>query len=146
MAYEYGNTWGRLLTETALVAFFKRDGSARLMLCTRNIDTCMLMWNNSKLRGLLDGFDNRCSIRNGNIAVVDLAIGDCRSFSIERTAAIKWLGEIDSKDKIEHAIDEYEQLRKQLEQEHGHTVTGGEAKKLTSEGKIDDSLSAPVIF
>lgn len=140
--YEYGNTWGRLLTETALVAFMKKDGHARLMLCTRNTDTAKVMWADKHLKGLLGGFDHRCNIRNGNIGVIDLAIGDCRSFGIDRVIAIKWLGELTKEEDINKAIEEYESIEADMQKEYGYTVHGGEAKALNEK----DDFSKPIVF
>ena len=129
--YEYGNTWGRLILETALIAFIKANGNARLMLCTRNLDTCEFMWKDKEFQYELTGFDGRCSRDNGNIAVVDLAIGECRSFNIDRVIAIKWFGEIHSESDMEKAIEEYEKMKEDLEKDFGYTVSGGKAKELT---------------
>lgn len=140
--YEYGNTWGRLLTETALIAFMKKDGHARLMLGTRNTDTAKMMWPDKHLKGLLGGFDNRCNIGNGNIGVIDLAIGDCRSFGIDRVIAIKWLGELATEDDINNAIEEYERIESDMQNQFGYTVSGGEAKALNKK----DDFNKPIIF
>lgn len=131
--YEYGAVWGRLLTETALVAFIKKDGHARLMLCTRNISTVKVMWKDRTLKGLLDNFDKRYSIHNGNIAVVDLALGDCRSFNIDRVVAINWLGELENLNDIEEAIDKYDKLEKKMEADLGYSVLGGEVNSPKAE-------------
>ena len=128
--YEYGNTWGRLILETALIAFIKANGNARLMLCTRNLDTCEFMWKDKEFQYELTGFDGRCSRNNGNIAVVDLAIGECRSFNIDRVIASKRFGESNSESGMEKAIEEYEKMKEDLEKDFGYTVSGGKAKEL----------------
>lgn len=131
---EYGRTWGGLLLESALVTFTKSNGHVRLMLCTRNLDSLQLMHPDKKLKGLLDGFDKRCNRSNGNIAVVDLLLGDCRSFNINRVLAVKWLGEIDSMEKLNSAIEEYEKIEKKMSAELGYSVMGGEFEKGTQIG------------
>ena len=144
--YEYGNTWGRLLTETALIAFYKKNGDVRLMLGTRNADTARIMWQDKHLKGLLDGFDHRCNIKNGNIGVIDLAIGDCRSFGVNNIIAIQWLGEITTSSGIEEAIKRYEELEKEMVQDTGHTVSGGKAVKVDENGNAKDEFSGIITF
>lgn len=125
---DYGNTYGRLLSEAAVVIFEKRDGNIRVMLSTRNEDIASLMWPENNLGYILSGFDKRCNRANGNLAVIDIILGDCRSFNIERVVGIKWLGEI-HKDNLDDALAEYEKIERELSQFLGYSVIGGTNNK-----------------
>ena len=93
----YPEVYSRLNFETAVFSFFKKDGQIRIMLGTRNLTTVGLEYG---FQGaVLGGHDKRCNISNGNIAVYDLAIGDARSFSIDRLIDIQWAGVIGTKQK-----------------------------------------------
>jgi len=109
---DYGETYLRLSMETAVVTFFKKDGTARVMLCTRNLQTSSLWHGN--LGGLLNGHDKRCSIHNGNLAVVDIAIGECRSFNAERVNDIKWFGEVNTPEQLSSIYEQYEAYKKSM--------------------------------
>ena len=56
----YPEVYSRLCYETAFVVFLKKDGTIRLMLCTRNLNTVSLQYG---FQGkALGGHDNRCNI------------------------------------------------------------------------------------
>lgn len=96
---EYSEMFMRLTYEVGIITFIKRDGTPRVMMCTRNLKTAALYHGN--MGGLLNGHDKRCNIRNGNLAVVDLLIGECRSFNAERVVDEKYFGEVLDKDKLD---------------------------------------------
>lgn len=112
---DYGETYTRLSYETALVAFVKKDGSIRILLGTRNLTTAALEYGN--LGGLLNGHDKRCNIKNGNLAVVDLALGECRSFNIERLLKIHYFGQIETLERLEEVYTEYMGIKQEFEKE-----------------------------
>jgi len=112
----YGELYTRLSYETAFIAFFKKDGSVRLMLGTRNLKTAALEHGN--LSTALAGHDKRCNIKNGNLSVVDLVLGECRSFNIERLIKIHWLGEIDTQEKYDEALRKFKELKEKFENEN----------------------------
>ena len=88
--YSYPEVFSKLTYETALVTFLKKDGTIRVMLCTRNLDTISIKYG---FQGAaLGGHDNRCNINNGNLAVYDLILGDARSFNIDRLVDIQYGG------------------------------------------------------
>ena len=91
--YNYADVMDRLSSETAIVSFVKANGENRVMLCTRDMRTASLFCDNG-ISGMAS-HDKRCNIKNGNIAVVDLAIGEGRSFNIDRVYNIEYLGSID---------------------------------------------------
>ncbi len=103
MSFVYSEVYNKLSTETGVVKFRKKDGTLRVMLCTRNLITANLDYG--MLKGLLDGHDKRCNIRNGNIGVIDLTIGEGRAFNIERVISIDWLGDIRTKEDLDKAFD-----------------------------------------
>ena len=142
----YGPTYGTLILETAIVAFTKANGAVRLMLCTRNLDTVKLMNPESRAGYGLSGFDARCNISNGNIAVVDLAIDECRSFNVERVITLKWLGELTTLDDLDKAVEEYEEALKFL-REQGVEVeeAGRTSNKSGRSTNTGESIEMPSI-
>lgn len=82
-------------TYTVVVKFKKKDGTTRVLMGTRNKVTVMQLCNKD-LSGMLAGFDKRCNIENYNIPVVDLALGEVRTFCIDRLEAYQVLGFINS--------------------------------------------------
>jgi hypothetical protein len=98
----YPEVYSRLCFETAIVIFMKKDGSIRLMLCTRNMTTINLKYGNQV--ATLAGHERRCSINNGNIAVFDLDEGDARQFNIDRLTSYTTLGVIGTKEELDKAF------------------------------------------
>lgn len=109
MSFAYSEVYNRLSTETGVVKFRKKDGTLRVMMCTRNLITANLDYG--MLKGLLDGHDKRCNIRNGNIGVIDLTIGEGRAFNIERVISIDWLGDIRTKEDLDKAFDVFMNIK-----------------------------------
>lgn len=110
---KYSEVFQRLTYELAIVKFVKKDGTERLMLATRNIRIGELEYGN--LGGLLGGHDKRCSIHNGNLAVIDMVIGECRCFSIDRLQSVEWLGEINTKEEYNKAYERFSEVKKEFE-------------------------------
>lgn len=110
---QYSEVFSRLTYETAILVFMKKNGEVRLMLGTRNLNTVALRYG---FQGnVLGGHDNRCNIKNGNVAVYDLLLGDARSFHIDRLVSIEYLGQIDSMEKLEDAADRFLQFKEKYE-------------------------------
>ena len=109
MSFVYSEVYNKLSTETGVVKFRKKDGTLRVMLCTRNLITANLDYG--MLKGLLDGHDKRSNIRNGNIGVIDLTIGEGRAFNIERVISIDWLGDIRTKEDLDKAFDVFMNIK-----------------------------------
>lgn len=107
--YSYSEVYNRLSTETCVVVFKKKDDTIRVMLATRNLITSGLDYG--LLKGLLDGHDKRCNIRNGNVGVIDLTIGEGRAFNIDRVVDILWLGDIRTKEELEAAFDKFMEIK-----------------------------------
>ena len=89
----YPEVFSRLTFETAIVTFIKKNGEVRVMLCTRN----------------------RCNINNGNIAVIDLIIGEARSFSITRLVDVQWCGVVGNESDMDVLIEKFSKYRKEYE-------------------------------
>lgn len=106
---DYAEMFQRLSYETAIVTFIKRDGSLRFMMCTRNLKTVALKYGFQGSK--LGSHDRRCNIQNGNVAVMDLILGDSRSFSMDRLCETVFLGEITTTDELNAAIDQYTQYK-----------------------------------
>jgi hypothetical protein len=110
---KYAEAFSKLSYEVATVIFMKKDGSIRTMLCTRNLKTV------EEIHGFkgreLGGHDNRCNITNGNLAVIDVILGESRSFSVDRVASIEWHGIINNKEELEKEIEKYVEFKKAYE-------------------------------
>lgn len=110
---EYPEVYSRLNYETAVVTFFKKDGSVRVMLATRNLTTVALMYG---YKGdVLGGHDNRCNITNGNVAVFDMIAGDARSFSINRLIDIQFCGIVTTKEEYQKVLEQFVAYKEQYE-------------------------------
>lgn len=109
----YSEMFMRLQEETAIVRFMKKNGEIRLMLATRNMDTATKLYD--YLGGQLAGHDKRCNIHNKNMAVIDLEIGEARSFSVDRLISIEFLGELDTPEKLENAFKTFNESREIFE-------------------------------
>lgn len=105
----YADLYNKLEKETAIVTFLKKDGTTRVMLCTRNTLTAGFEYG--YLGGLLSGHDRRCNTSNGNLATIDLVIGECRAFNISRVLDIEWLGVIEDPKLLEEAYEEYRSIK-----------------------------------
>lgn len=123
---EYGEVYARLILETAIVVFKKANGKVRVMLCTRNTDTATMIWKEGNIGYSLYGFDKRCNRGNKNLAVVDLILGECRSFNTDRVLALKWYGEIKDGDELERVVDEYTKIEADFSKDLGYSAMGGE--------------------
>lgn len=86
--------------------FFKKNGMLRLMLCTRDIFTSNICLGDS-LANKLNYHSERCNFKNNNISVIDLLIGDVRSFNIDRVIRNIYLGECNSTNDFNRYIRAY---------------------------------------
>lgn len=93
----YQTVYRLLLMQVAEVVFVKSNGELRTMLCTRNIQLAHLFgFDIPYMSANLSSHDKRCSIKNNNIAVIDLVLGEGRSFNIERLVSIHFFKSVDS--------------------------------------------------
>lgn len=109
MILDYNEIVAKLDKETAIVTFLKKDGSTRVMMCSRNNLTAG--FNHGYLGGLLSAHDRRCNIGNGNIAAIDLVIGECRAFNKARVLDIEWLGVVEDTGTLNDSFDKFLALR-----------------------------------
>ncbi len=110
---QYGETFLRLTHETATVVFLKVNGDVRVMLATRNVATADI--NHENLGGVLAGHDKRCNIKNGNLAVIDLLLGETRSFNIERLVSIEYHGVIETAEKMQEVYEQFKRFKAEYE-------------------------------
>lgn len=110
---KYSEIYCKLSYETAIVVFLKKNGDIRTMLATRNLNTAGLL--HGFMGRELGGHDNRCNITNGNLAIIDLILGQARSFNIERLIDIGYLGVLNTKEDIEKAILAFEEFKAKYE-------------------------------
>lgn len=109
----YCNLLQALEFQTVVVKFQKKDGSTRVMLGTRNKMTVQQICN-TDLSGMLLGFDKKANIENRNIPVVDLALGEVRTFCVSRLEGYQLLGII-SNVNSEAAFEYYNQILEDVE-------------------------------
>ena len=105
----YPEVYGRLNFEVAIIVFLKKNGDARLMLGTRNMNTIQI--DHGFQGKSLGGHDNRCNINNGNIAVFDLILGDARAFHIERLVSIEFQGVISTQEQLDSLIEYFAEFK-----------------------------------
>lgn len=109
----YAEVFSRLTFETANIVFLKKDGTARLMLGTRNLGTVALEYGFQGQE--LGGRDNRCNINNGNVAIFDLVLGEARSFNIDRLVYIDYVGVISNADELNQAAVNFSMWKEEYE-------------------------------
>lgn len=110
----YPELYNKLTYETAFVVFLKKDGSIRLMMCTRNLNTVALAYGYQGYG--LGGHDSRCNINNGNVAVIDLALGEARSFHIDRIVDVQFMGVVTTKEELDILAGKFMQFKEEYEQ------------------------------
>jgi len=105
MKNKYSEVYMRITYELATLIFLKKDGTTRVMLGTRNLDTIRLMHNVTT--NVFNGRDKRAHINNGNIALFDMLVGDIRVFNIDRLVSIYYHGDILKREELEKAMKEH---------------------------------------
>ena len=109
----YQEVFQNLSYYIAIVVFMKKDGSIRIMLCTRNT---VAITNILGLRtSVLNGHDKRCNIQNGNISVLDLVIDEPRSFSINRLIDIIYFQPVMNKEQFQGIVNYYVDFKQKYE-------------------------------
>ena len=109
----YAEVFSKLTYETAAIVFLKKDGTVRLMLGTRNLNTVSILYG---FKGQeLGGRDNRCNINNGNVAVFDMILGEARQFSIDRLLSIQFAGVISTKEEYDAVLDKFVKFKEDYE-------------------------------
>ena len=101
----YSQIFSGLSNDTAIVTFKKKDNTIRTMICTRNRYT--IEGNCGDIIYQLLGKDKHCNINNGNMSVIDIAIGEARSFNINNLINIEYLGEIKTPEEYTTALAKY---------------------------------------
>ena len=105
VSINYNEITYRLSEEMAIVTFVKKDGSNRVMLCTRNMRLIERYTDNPGYAlASLSGHDKRCTVQNNTVAVIDLVIEEARSFNIKNIIDIKWLGAIGDKAEFDSIV------------------------------------------
>lgn len=109
---KYGEIYCRLCEELAIVKFKKKSGEERLMLSTRNVEIICLEYPHGSI--LLNGHDKRCHLKNGNIGVIDMVIGEGRSFNIDRLIDVQWLGIPKTREEYDKLYEKFAEIRGEL--------------------------------
>lgn len=106
---DYASVFRQLTFDTAAIIFMKKDGTIRTMLATRNLNTVALKYG---FKGAeLGGHDHRCNINNGNLAVIDLYLGEARSFNIDRLIDIYYYGQIETAEQLDNVAEQFEEFK-----------------------------------
>lgn len=115
--FNYPEVYNRLNIELGIIIFMKKNGEVRVMLGTRNLNIASYAFaiEGQTVKNSLAGHDNRCNIKNGNIAVMDVMIGEARSFNIERLVDITYLGRPNNKEEFEKAVEYFIKYREEYE-------------------------------
>lgn len=111
----YSSLLQALETVTIVVKFIKKDGSVRVLMGTRNKMTIQQICN-VDLTGMLAGFDKKANIGNKNIPVVDLALGEVRTFCVSRLEGYQILGIVTTQNS-EAAFEYYNQVVEDVEKQ-----------------------------
>lgn len=101
----YSEIYNDLTYNMGIVIFAKKDGTIRVMACTRNLDIAQLTFG--WIPGELKKMDGRCGIGNGNVGVIDLSIGEGRCFNISRLIYYKSLGQVNSLEELNEQMGVY---------------------------------------
>ena len=110
LEYNYSEVYTNLCFQAAVVSFFKKDGSIRTMLCTRDVSIVGIACGDVNTG--LQGHDKRCNKDNNNIAVVDLILGEARSFNIERVMHIEYINTpIKTRDDFDKAVKTFSDIK-----------------------------------
>lgn len=110
----YRRNFSQLEDGINCLIFFKKDSTLRIMLATRDIITAGMCLSDS-LSHKLNKHSERCNCSNGNIAVIDLLLGDVRSFSVDRLVRNIYLGECSNLKEFENFVVQYNNIRKQFD-------------------------------
>lgn len=108
----YSDAEAILTDSVAIVIFLKKNGEIRVMLCTR----CLAVASQRmRFAGTaLNSHDNKCNRSNGNLAVIDLEIGEPRSFNISRLVAIQPI-EVRFYGQYEEAMAQVNRIREEYD-------------------------------
>ena len=118
---EYSELFVRLQNEVAVVTFLKKNGQVRNMVCTRDYDTLKMLQDYNGYG--LDQIDRRCSIGNKLIGVIDIQIQEARSFSIERVLSLSFAGKIDTEEKLEKLLIDFNEFKEEYEKISSSSMT-----------------------
>lgn len=111
--HDYGDVYRKLTTALATIIFMKKDGSVRVMLGTRSLEIAAIIHG---FQGTaLGGIDNRCNIRNGNVGVIDMILGEARSFSIDRLIAIEFYENVTTREDYDAEYLKYKAFKASYE-------------------------------
>lgn len=117
----YAEIFSKLTYEIGILIFFKKDGTIRIMLATRNLKIIELEYG---FQGAaLGGHDNKCNINNGNLSVFDVIIGEARSFNINRLVDIQYCGIPSSKEELGEIILKYQDFKRNYESTQNMELT-----------------------
>jgi hypothetical protein len=100
---EYAEALNRVTYGVMFVAFKKKDGTIRKMMCTRdvglvnNINSALTSY---EANGMLMTLGGRSNESNGNIAVIDLEIMEARTFNCDRLVGYEYMNIPNSYDQF----------------------------------------------
>lgn len=115
----YQECYRKLLDEVATIIFIKGNGEIRTMLATKNRAAAALINNEpDKDYGYeIAKVDSRCSLGNGNMAVIDAFIGEGRCFKMDRLVDIHFHGEVHTQEDADKVYSEFKEFDAEYKKE-----------------------------
>lgn len=121
---KYQEIYRRLLGETAAIVFIKANGTIRVMLGTKSIKAAeMFGYDRPLMSANLNSHDKRCGVTNGNMSILDLKIGEGRSFNIQRLVSVNWYGEVDTVERAQEVYRDFKQFEADYSKSRPKTVS-----------------------
>lgn len=112
---DYVKLYRELESGIVRVKFIKKDGTVRDMLCSRDMTIIDVL--HPGVYRKLGSHASRCNKKTGAIAVIDLILGECRAFSVNRIIENENYGEAETEEDIMKLYDKYVNREKVGEEE-----------------------------
>lgn len=103
--YEYSQIYREISYNVGIFIFIKKDNTVRVMLGTRNLDTLKIKFG--WIADELSKMEKRCSISNGNLALVDMVIGQGRCFNMGRLVWYKNIGTVTNEEEYNKVLKDF---------------------------------------
>lgn len=135
--YDYSKIFLEMQTNIGLFVFFKKNGELRVMIGTRSIDIARIKYG--WISGELSKMDGRCSRSNGNLGLIDLAIGEGRCFNIGRLSYYRNLGTVSSEEEYDKLMAWFNKYNEEYKKNTGLSMNILDDNK----GNMDNSYKEP---
>lgn len=136
--YEYTSIYREITSNAGIFIFMKKDNTIRVMLGTRNIDIAKIKFG--WIPGELNKMESRCNRDNGNLAVIDLVIGEGRCFNMGRLIWYKPIGVIRNEQEFNEVLKEFVEFTKNYSKIAPDFITTGLSDLAELQAKTDESI------